>query len=820
MRNFCIQNRPFTLFTVCIFSGSVPMFIFTSGKQLENYISHTIQLDERNSADTIKGVEKDESTNTVSHTNTAILGQSRMMTRQRSAKRTAIVTVNHNDTCKLLEITSETESVDEDAETSTGKAEIKACHQDNEKISPSQGMQLQNNIKQNHLKKMCNILGSKENQNHESENNINDIVKLKQDSVSSTACDTTLGIDEMSLDEFKIESDEVEESDSIEDEEESMSYMCELCGWIFFKSSITSISLSQPHSIPAGVSAKRLDIIKYIKDIHSDCEHSTEEKYTFPCKICGSENRNSQEAIDHFVHEHSVHVTCKKCKETILSYSDISNHLKDHTPCKVNNNKQKNSSIHGLKCSLCGIKVQTRYNLERHIKRRHKEKTYSCDTCSKKFVDQCEIEKHKEVHKVNFKCDVKGCCRTFSREANYLLHKEKHETKKSVHVCTVCGKMCPNMSKLNYHMKYHAKDRLLKCPDCGKAFKTKDVLSKHQRIHNATRHYYCDICGKGFDQSGSMQRHMLVHTDLKPHKCNICGREYRSISSFKTHKLRTNHYDSKDRTDVPVIECDECGKQFLTSTRHEYKRHILTHTGERPYRCKVCNKSFNDKSNLKHHIKIHEDDRPFSCTVCDKRFIHNRSLRKHMEGHEKINVERKAACVSMKQEPKPPPMENNIDDSGLPSLSNFDILRAAASQIEKWARENNETQFDDQAGTLENRPNDQSNGLMLSTDSASRNTYINCENYAISDPSTQIVYDCKPITSSDQFESEDCNNSNQVFRPASIVEKWPVAVLEDQELYVDIEPLQSLQSMQPVPIVSVSTDNTMTVIKQYTGTSL
>ena len=52
------------------------------------------------------------------------------------------------------------------------------------------------------------------------------------------------------------------------------------------------------------------------------------------------------------------------------------------------------------------------------------------------------------------------------------------------------------------------------------------------------------------------------------------------------------------------LPCHYCGHIFKTS--QALKRHIFTHTGEKPYKCGDCSKSFSRKDRLKEHIfRIH-----------------------------------------------------------------------------------------------------------------------------------------------------------------------------------------------------------------------
>ena len=82
---------------------------------------------------------------------------------------------------------------------------------------------------------------------------------------------------------------------------------------------------------------------------------------------------------------------------------------------------------------------------------------------------------------------------------------------------------------------------------------------------------------------------------------------------------------------MPDFKCAECGKDF--TTRQGLTRHVLTHTGEKPYSCEVCGKNFTQQSNLAKHVRTHTGEKPYSCEVCGKCFSVACNLTKHMRTH-------------------------------------------------------------------------------------------------------------------------------------------------------------------------------------------
>ena len=177
-----------------------------------------------------------------------------------------------------------------------------------------------------------------------------------------------------------------------------------------------------------------------------------------------------------------------------------------------------------------------------------------------------------------------------------------HATMSSEHV--------PQFEPQRFHTKEHLE------PSKSHHIKYLDNLSEGKKFAHLDEHV--------LDLSTRESPEMLEESATGSYACGSCSKLFSTAHGLEVH-VRRSH------TGQRPYSCNVCQKTFGHAV--SLSQHRAVHNQERSFSCPQCGKSFKRSSTLSTHLLIHSDTRPYPCMYCGKRFHQKSDMKKHTYIH-------------------------------------------------------------------------------------------------------------------------------------------------------------------------------------------
>ncbi|AWO97001.1 putative zinc finger protein 407 [Scophthalmus maximus] len=215
--------------------------------------------------------------------------------------------------------------------------------------------------------------------------------------------------------------------------------------------------------------------------------------------------------------------------------------------------------------------------------------------------------------------------------------------------CEDCGFMADGMSGLNVHisMKHPTKEKHFHCLVCGKSFYTESNLHQHLTSAAHLRNEQNSVeelpeGGESFKCAKCTER-FVSEQDLFVH---IKEKHEELLREVNKYVLEDTEQINREREENQGSVCKYCGKVCKSSNSMAFLAHIRTHTGSKPFICKICNFATAQLGDARNHVKRHLGMREYKCDICGWAFVMKKHLSTHLLGKHGVGQrkERKFEC--------------------------------------------------------------------------------------------------------------------------------------------------------------------------------
>ncbi|CAL8104529.1 unnamed protein product [Orchesella dallaii] len=254
---------------------------------------------------------------------------------------------------------------------------------------------------------------------------------------------------------------------------------------------------------------------------------------------------------------------------------------------------------------------------------------------------------------------------------NYYTHEGEYEEENKYYCCYHCDSHFPTRQPLSDHVRQEHGEAPVNslCEICcctlpgadlvEHIFTHKNEDEQSQALQGTRKvrdgklkyrilpsEFPCDQCHRVCKSYTELRLHKISHVPIemrRQYQCEMCPTRLSALSSLQKH-IESVH--NREALETPYI-CRYCGRTYNKNQKIKYDIHLRQHTGERPFKCSVCDKGFTSQEQMARHEIVHKNLQ-IQCEFCSSVYKHPTYLRRHHRKHHPDLIPRKANITANK----------------------------------------------------------------------------------------------------------------------------------------------------------------------------